>query len=167
MNKIIFNIILALILILSQALFFNNINFLGSINPFIYIYFIAYYPIKNNRTLFIFYAFIFGLIIDIFSDTHAIHAAASLTIAFLRPYFLKLYFGMAYEHQVVKFNSIEIKQNLFYILSIIFIHHLILFSMEIFDISKISLIIKNTFKTAIFTFIAIYILFELIIKRAK
>ena len=96
MNKIIFNIILALILILSQALFFNNINFLGSINPFIYIYFIAYYPIKNNRTLFIFYAFIFGLIIDIFSDTHAIHAAASLTIAFLRPYFLKLYFGMAY-----------------------------------------------------------------------
>ena len=167
MNKIIFNIILALILILSQALFFNNINFLGSINPFIYIYFIAYYPIKNNRTLFIFYAFIFGLIIDVFSDTHAIHAAASLTIAFLRPYFLKLYFGMAYEHQVVKFNSIEIKQNLFYILSIILIHHLILFSMEIFDISKISLVIKNTFKTAIFTFIAIYILFELIIKRAK
>ena len=111
MNKIIFNIILALILILSQALFFNNINFLGSINPFIYIFFITYYPIKNNRTFFIFCAFIFGLTIDIFSDTHAIHAAASLTIAFLRPYFLKLYFGMAYEHQVVKFNSIEIKQN--------------------------------------------------------
>jgi hypothetical protein len=28
-------------------------------------------------------------------------------------------------------------------------------------------VIKNTFKTAIFTLIAIYILFELIIKRAK
>ena len=167
MNKIIFNIILALILILSQALFFNNINFLGSINPFIYIFFIAYFPLKNNRTFFIFCSFIFGLIIDIFSDTHAIHAAASLTIAFLRPYFLKLYFGMAYEHQVVKFNSIELKQNLFYLLSIILIHHLVLFSMEIFDISKISLVIKNTFNTAIFTFIAIYILFELIIKRAK
>ena len=33
--------------------------------------------------------------------------------------------------------------------------------------SKISLVIKNSFNTAIFTFIAIYILFELIIKRAK
>ena len=167
MNKFVFNIIAALILIFTQGLFFNNINFLGSINPFVYVFFIAYFPLKNNRTFFIFCAFIYGLIIDIFSDTHAIHAAASITIAFLRPYFLKLYFGMAYEHQVVKFNSIEIKQNLFYILSIILIHHLILFSMEIFDISKISLIIKNTFKTAIFTFIAIYILFELIIKRAK
>ncbi len=167
MNKVIFNIILALILILSQGLFFNNINFLGSINPFVYIFFIAYFPLKNNRIFFIFCAFIFGLMIDFFSDTHAIHAAASLTIAYLRPYFLKLYFGMAYEHQVVKFNSIELKQNLFYLLSIILIHHLILFSMEIFDISKISLVIKNTFNTAIFTFITVYILFELIIKRAK
>jgi len=167
MNKIVSNIILALILILSQGLFFNNINFLGSINPFIYIFFIAYFPLKNNRSFFIFCAFIFGLIIDVFSDTHAIHAAATLTIAFLRPYFLKLYFGMAYEHQVVKFNSIELRQNLFYLLSIILIHHLILFGMETFDISKISLVIKNTFKTAIFTLITIYILFELIIKRAK
>jgi len=167
MNKVIFNIILALILILSQGLFFNNINFLGSINPFVYIFFIAYFPLKNNRIFFIFCAFIFGLMIDFFSDTHAIHAAASLTIAYLRPYFLKLYFGMAYEHQVVKFNSIELKQNLFYLLSIILIHHLILFSMEIFDISKISLVIKNTFNTAIFTFITVYILFELIINRAK
>ncbi len=74
---------------------------------------------------------------------------------------------MAYEHQVVKFNSIELRQNLFYLLSIILIHHLILFGMEIFDISKISLVIKNTFNTAIFTLIAVYILFELIIKRAK
>ena len=105
MNKIIFHIILALILILSQALFFNNINFLGSINPFVYIFFIAYFPIKNNRTFFIFCAFIFGLMIDIFSDTHAIHAAATLIISFFRPNLLKLFFGIAYEHQVVKFNS--------------------------------------------------------------
>ena len=81
MNNLISNIFLALILIFGQALFFNNINFLGSINPLIYIYFIAYFPLKNNRTLFIFCAFIYGFIIDIFSDTHAIHAAATLTIA--------------------------------------------------------------------------------------
>ena len=167
MNKIVYNIVLALILILSQGLFFNNINLLGWINPFIYIFFIAYFPLKNNRSLFIFVAFLVGLIIDIFSDTHAIHAAASLTIAFLRPYFMKLYFGIAYEHQVIKFNSIELKQNLFYLLSIILIHHLILYSLEIFDVYKILLVIKNAFSTSIFTFITIYILFELILKRTK
>ena len=167
MNNLISNIFLALILIFGQALFFNNINFLGSINPLIYIYFIAYFPLKNNRTLFIFCAFIYGFIIDIFSDTHAIHAAATLTIAFFRPYLLKLFFGMAYEHQVVKFKSIELKQNLFYLISIILIHHFILFSLEIFDISKISLIFKNTSEVLISTFIGIYILYELLIHRAK
>ena len=167
MNKIFSNIILAIILIITQGLFFNNINLLGSINPFIYIFFIAYFPLKNNRTFFIFSAFVYGLIIDVFSDTHAIHAAATLTISFLRPNLLKIFFGAAYEHQVVKFNSIELKQNLFYLMSIIFIHHFILFGLEVFDISKISLILKNTFESVIFTFIAIYILFELIINRER
>ena len=167
MNKLVSNIIIALILVFAQGLFFNNINFLGSINPFVYVFFIAYYPIKNNRTFFIICAFIYGLIIDIFSDTHAIHAAATLIISYLRPNLLKLFFGIAYEHQVVKFNSIELKQNLLYLLTIVFIHHLILFSLEIFDISKISLILKNTFGNTIFTFTVIYILFELIINRKK
>ena len=167
MNKLVSNITIALILIFTQGLFFNNINFLGSINPFVYVFFIAYYPIKNNRTFFIICAFIYGLIIDIFSDTHAIHAAATLIISYLRPNLLKLFFGIAYEHQVVKFNSIELKQNLLYLLTIVFIHHLILFSLEIFDISKISLILKNTFGNTIFTFTVIYILFELIINRKK
>ena len=167
MNKLVSNITIALLLIFTQGLFFNNINFLGSINPFVYVFFIAYYPIKNNRTFFIICAFIYGLIIDIFSDTHAIHAAATLIISYLRPNLLKLFFGIAYEHQVVKFNSIELKQNLLYLLTIVFIHHLILFSLEIFDISKISLILKNTFGNTIFTFTVIYILFELIINRKK
>tara|TARA_B100001758_G_C18220105_1_gene509797 strand:+ start:382 stop:885 length:504 start_codon:yes stop_codon:yes gene_type:complete len=167
MNKLVSNIIIAFILIFTQGLFFNNINFLGSINPFVYVFFIAYFPIKNNRTFFIICAFIYGLIIDIFSDTHAIHASATLIISYLRPNLLKLFFGIAYEHQVVKFNSIELKQNLLYLLTIVFIHHLILFSLEIFDISKISLILKNTFGNTIFTFTAIYILFELIINRKK
>ena len=167
MNKFVSNIITALILIFAQGLFFNNINFLGSINPFVYVFFIAYFPLKNNRTFFIFCAFIYGLIIDIFSDTHAIHAAATLVISFLRPNLLKLFFGIAYEHQVVKFDSIDLKQNLLYLFSIIFIHHLILFGLEIFDISKISLILKNTFGSTIFTFVIIYILFELILNRKK
>lgn len=165
MSKIFSNIILAISLILVQGLFFNNVNFLGKINPFIYLFFIAYFPIKNNRTFFISCAFIFGIIIDIFSDTHAIHAAATLTVSFIRPSILKLFFGMAYEHQVIKFNSIELKQNIFYLSSIILIHHFILFGLEIFDTSKIIYILKNTVSSGILTFLTIYILYELIIKK--
>ena len=167
MNKIISNIILAITLILAQGLFFNNINFMGYINPFIYLFFIAYFPIKNNRTLFICFSFFYGLVIDVFSDTHAVHAAATLTVAFLRPNLLKLFFGMAYEHQVVRFNSIDLKQNIFYLISIILIHQVILFGLEIFDFSKISLILKYSLNNGIFTFISIFVLYELLINREK
>ena len=42
MNKLVSNITIALILIFTQGLFFNNINFLGSINPFVYVFFIVF-----------------------------------------------------------------------------------------------------------------------------
>ena len=98
MNKITRNILTALLLIIAQTIIFNNINLFGYLNPFIYIIFIIYYPIKNDRIFFIFISFIIGLLIDVFSDTLGLHAAASVTIAYLRPFILKISFGMAYIH---------------------------------------------------------------------
>ena len=100
MSNIFSNIIIAIFLIIIQGLFLNNVNFLEWLNPYIYLYFIIYFPLKSNRTLYITISFLYGLIIDFFSDMHAIHSAACLIIAYSRPYFLKLYFGMAYEHHV-------------------------------------------------------------------
>ena len=167
MNNIIYNLILGTCLILMQSLFLNNINFLEYLNPFIYIYFIIYYPIKNNRSVFIILAFIYGLLIDLFSDTHGIHAASTICIAYFRPYLLKLFFGMAYEHQVVKFNSLELKQNIFYLFSMIIIHHIILFSLEVFNISQANLIFNNIISNSIFTLISIYVLYEFLMKKSK
>ena len=167
MNNIIYNLILGTCLILMQSLFLNNINFLEYLNPFVYLYFIIYYPIKNNRLVFIILAFIYGLLIDLFSDTHGIHAASTLCIAYFRPYLLKLFFGMAYEHQVVKFNSLELKQNIFYLFSMIIIHHIILFSLEIFDLSKANIFFDNLISNSIFTFISIYVLYEFLMSKFK
>ena len=77
------------VLILLQVLLFSNINFLGYINPYIYILFIILYPVKNNRILFLFISFLMGLIIDIFMDSGGINATAALVVAFIRPAVLK------------------------------------------------------------------------------
>ncbi|MEO2057077.1 MAG: rod shape-determining protein MreD, partial [Flavobacteriaceae bacterium] len=111
MNNIIKNIISAIAFILIQCLILNNINFLNSINPLLYIYIIVYFPIINNRIIFILFSFLYGLSIDIFTDSAAVHAAACVTLAYFRPIFLKLIFGMTYIHQVVKFKNIDLKQN--------------------------------------------------------
>jgi len=152
MNSIIAtNTIRFILLLLVQVIVLNHINFLGYINPYVYVLFVILFPIKNNRMLFIFLSFLMGLAVDIFSDTGGIHAAASVTIAFLRPAALKFSFGAVYEHQSVKFNAIDAGQRLTYMTILIVIHHLILFFLEIFNFSKVILILKNTLFSCIFT----------------
>ena len=145
MNKIVSNILFSIFLIFFQAMFLNHINFLSFINPYLYIFLIIYFPLKTNRSIFILTAFLAGLVIDFFSDTHAIHAAACLCIAYFRTYYLKIFFGMAYQHQVVKFKHLEFKQNFFYLITMIFTHHLILFSLEVFSFAHLGIILKKPF----------------------
>lgn len=140
-----------LALVIFQVLILNHINFLGYINPYIYILFIALFPIKNNRMILIFLSFLLGLTIDLFQDTGGVHAAASVLIAYARPVILKSSFGTIYEHQSIKFNSVDFGSKLTYFTLLTAIHHLILFSLEIFSISKIILVLQKTLFSSIFT----------------
>jgi len=142
-----------IILVLVQVIVLNNINFLGFLNPYLYILFIILYPIKNNRSLFIFLSFLIGLTIDMFSDSGGIHAAACVTIAFLRPAALKFTFGALYDHQTVKFATAEFISILTYVTILSVIHHIILFSLEVFNTSEVILILKKAFFTSVFTII--------------
>lgn len=167
MNSLNINsIIRFVVLILAQVLIFNHINFAGTVNPYPYILFILLYPVNNNRVLFIFLSFMLGLIVDLFSDSGGVHAAACLTIAFVRPPVLKFAFGMIYEHQHIKFNNTEFGNRTIYFLILIIIHHLILFSLEIFNISNILLILKNTLFSSVFTLI-LCILISILFSRKQ
>ena len=136
-----------------QVSVLNHINFLGYINPYVYILFIMLFPIKNNRTLFIFLSFLLGLTIDIFSDSGGIHAAACVSIAYVRPIILKFSFGTVYEYQTIKFDTVEFSSKFIYIIIMTVIHHFILFSLEIFNISKVILTFQKTLFSSIFTII--------------
>lgn len=166
-NVITTNIVRFVVLVLAQALILNNINFLGYINPYIYILFIILFPIKNNRIIVIFLSFLLGLCVDFFLDSGGVHAAACVTIAYIRPLVLKFSFGMIYEHQSIKFSSTEFGQRLTYLAIMIFIHHLLLFSLEIFNASNILLILKKTLFSGIFTIILCLLITVLFSKKRK
>ena len=82
------------LLILTQVLIFNTLSFLGFINPLVYVIFFYWYPIKVNRAIFMLISFLLGFIIDIFSDTLALNALASLTVAYARPVIMRFCFGV-------------------------------------------------------------------------
>ena len=138
-------------LIILQVLILNHINFLGYINPYIYILFIALFPVKNNRIILMLLSFLLGLIIDLFLDTGGAHAAASVFIAYARPLVLKSSFGTIYEHQSIKFITIDFGSKLTYFTLLTVLHHFVLFFLEIFSISKILLVFQKTLFSSIFT----------------
>tara|TARA_R110002012_G_scaffold321809_1_gene551531 strand:+ start:32008 stop:32511 length:504 start_codon:yes stop_codon:yes gene_type:complete len=140
-----------IVLVLAQVLVLNNINFLGFINPYLYVIFILLFPINNNRLVFLMLSFALGLTIDIFSDSGGIHAAAALTITFIRPLVLKFCFGSVYEHNTIKFKNVDFGAKVIYFVILIVIHHFILFALEIFNLKDIILVLQKTLFSSIFT----------------
>jgi len=166
MNNIALNIVLRFVgLVLLQVIICSNINFLGYLNPYVYVIFMFLYPITNNRLLFIFLSFSIGLSIDIFLDSGGVHAAASVAIAYVRPLFLKFSFGAAYEYQAVKFSNTNFSQRVIYFLLLIVIHHAILFSLVVFDKNEGLMVVKQTLYSSVFTLIVCLLLTSLFSKK--
>lgn len=156
MGSVIFwNSLRFVVAILAQVLICNHINFLGYINPMIYIYFLFLFPFNANRSLFLILAFVLGLTVDMFSDSGGANAAACLIIAYIRPFVLRFAFGISYEYQSIKLENTAFGQRIVYISLIVFTHHFFLFLLEIFNISNIILILKNTVFFSIFTILII------------
>jgi len=166
MNNSVLKTILSFIgLILLQVIICSNINFLGDLNPYVYVIFILLYPVTKNRLLFIFLSFLLGFSIDIFLDSGGMHAAASVAIAYIRPLFLKFSFGAAFDYQSIKFSNTDFSQRLVYFLLLIVIHHFILFSLVLFDQNKIALILQQALYSSIFTLIICLLLTSLFSKK--
>ena len=154
-----------LVLLLAQVFLFNNIDFLGFINPYVYILFILLYPVNSNQLLFLLVSFFLGLSIDIFSDSGGIHAASCIVIAFLRPSILKFSFGVSYEYNNVKVSNTPFGSRLTYFFLLVIIHHLVLFNLEVFNMSHTLFVLKLTLFSSIFTTLVCMIFMILFSKK--
>lgn len=152
-------------LVLLQVLILCNVNFLGYINPYLYILFIVLLPVNLSQTKVLFLSFLLGLSIDFFQDSGGVHAAACLVIAYLRPLILRFSFGITYDHQTLKIPATAFGERFIYVLFMVFIHHFTLFLLEIFNVAHILLILKKTLYSGIFT--SLLILFTMILFRKK
>ncbi|MEM9648847.1 MAG: rod shape-determining protein MreD [Bacteroidota bacterium] len=141
------------LLVLTQVLIFNTLNFLGFINPLVYIIFFYWYPIKGNRALFMITAFFLGFMIDFFSDTLALHSLASLTVAYARPVIMRFCFGVNYEFQNFSFKNTTKVQRITFLGLLILLHQLVFFTFEVLSLSHFLLILKKVLATGVVTLI--------------
>ena len=167
MNKALYITSLFLFLLFLQVFLLNNILFLGYINPYLYVAFVIFYPLKKERYLFLFLSFLLGLSIDFFSDSGGINAFSLLFIAYLRLFLIRIIFKKT-EQDYLLFN---LDQEPFgkvfnYVISLVVIHHFILFSLANFSTQNFSSVIVNTLYSSIFTSV-LFFLGTYIIRKKK
>lgn len=162
MNSILFvNIFRFILLLAVQIVIFNNMNFLGYISPYPYILFIILFPVNGNKTGLLAAGFLLGLCMDMFSNSGGFHTAACVILAFYRPYLFKFAFGLSYEYQTIRLNDVLTPERFTFILFSVFIHHLILFSLEAFKFILILDILIRTLLSTVFTIIICIIIIYL------
>ncbi len=123
-------------LVLTQVLFLNQVQISGFVNPYIYILFILLLPLNAPRYVVLLGGFFVGLSVDIFSNTLGIHAFASVFIAFLRPLIVRA----ITDREEDRSDYPGLIQNgfswfLYYTALMVFLHHSVLFFIEVFTFS--------------------------------
>ena len=123
-----------ILLILLQVLLFNNIQFSGYVNPYVYIMFILLLPVEIPSWLLLIICFITGLIVDFFSGSPGLHTSATVVVGFVRPHVLRLISPKdGYEPgSDPSMLTYGFRWFFSYTLLIVLIHHTTLFYLEVF-----------------------------------
>lgn len=155
------------ILVLVQVLILNQFDILGYINPYVYPLLIILIPFNINSVQKLLLAFGLGICLDFFEDSGGIHAAATLIIAYLRPVLLRGVFGSSYDYQTLKFYDAAFKSRLLFVVLIVFIHHTVLFSLEIFSVNHLLYLFEKIIYSSVFSILLIMLILKLIQKDTK
>jgi rod shape-determining protein MreD len=133
-NSILRYTVFFIVLILLQVLFFNNIQFSGFVNPYVYIMLILLLPVEISSWILIIIAFFSGLIIDFFSGIPGTHAGASVAAGFVRPFVLRFISPRdGYESGAIpSMRAYGFRWFLIYTVLIVAVHHTVLFYFEVF-----------------------------------
>ncbi|MGQ1943629.1 rod shape-determining protein MreD [Ornithobacterium rhinotracheale] len=147
--------------ILLQVLIFNNINFWGYANPYIYILFILTLPSSTNRYALLLYAFTIGFAIDVFEHTGGVNAFATVLVAYLRNPLINLLSNQNVDELgTSKFANFSFLQWSVYIVVLILIQHLSIDLIESLQWHNFWLIVERSLIGTLISIIlsAIYIL---------
>jgi rod shape-determining protein MreD len=152
-NSVIRLSLIGILLILMQLLLFNNIQFSGFINPYIYIMVVLLLPSTIPSWLLLIISFLTGLIIDLFVGSPGMHASATLLAGFCRPYLLTIIAPRdGYESgSDLSMSAYGFRWFLVYTVIIVVIHHTALFYLEVFRFSGFFRTLLRVILSSVFT----------------
>lgn len=153
------NIVRFVLLILIQVFVLNNIRINGYINPYLYVLFILLLPFEIPGWLLLVSSFFLGFSIDMFVHTPGLHTAASVFMAFSRPAIIRLISGNKPIEQGMSPGVRDMGFNWFFVYAIllIFLHHLLLFYLEIFRFDEFFETLYRTGLSTVSTLVLVFV----------
>ena len=148
-----------LICVVVQTFFIHNIQLFGIVTPFFYLYAILKIPFDTKRSRVILCSFLLGLVIDCFSNTFGMHAAACAFIGFVRDPLLERFvdFKELPDRSVPCYRLLGFAKFFYYTFILVTIHHIILFSIDAFGFFQPFRLMVRIFSSMLLTSLLIFI----------
>ena len=158
---------LFILLIALQVLLFNNIQFSGFVNPYIYILFILLLPFETSSWSVLLLSFLTGLVMDFASGVPGLHTSATVLTGFLRPYVLNVISPHeGYEQgDLPGIKTYGFRWFITYVLILVLIHHFALFYIEVFRFDYFFRTLLRVLLSAGFTILFIILIQTIILRR--
>jgi rod shape-determining protein MreD len=127
-----------ILLMILQVLLFNNIQFSGYVNPYVYILFILLLPVEIPSWLLLILSFSTGIIMDFFVGSPGMHTFSTVLVGFIRPFVLRAISPRdGYEpNSAPSMLTYGFLWFLTYSLVIVLVHHTVLFYLEVFRLTE-------------------------------
>jgi len=155
------------IYLLLQTVFLHNVMLFNGAFCFIYVAILLLMPFATNTMTLLVMGFVIGFFVDMSYGVLGIHAAASVLLAYLRNWYIKrLEPNSGYEGGAEPFLS---KMGLAwfaqYTLPLIFLHHIVVFFVEVNNASLFFITLWKVVGSTVFTFLVMVLIQYIFYKR--
>lgn len=168
-NRLILNFLRFVGLLLLQVLVIDNIRLGYYVHPYVYVLFVFLLPFSIPNWQLLFSGFAMGLAVDLFCGTPGLNAAATVFMAFIRPFVIN---GMTRrkdinENDEPSLDNMGVSRFLVYSILLLLAHNLLLFMLETFSFRLIGVVLLQTLLSVFSSLILIFIILLLFKKNKK
>ncbi len=159
-NTLIRNILRFIALVVMQVLVFDNIRLGNYIHPYIYVLFIMLMPFDTPKWRLLVEGFAIGMLVDIFNGTPGLNAAATVFMAYMRPYIIGITTRKSDIEDKTAPSVTEMGLQWFslYGLLLLVLHNLFLFWLEAFSIRLFGRVLLEVLLSAPFSLFVIILI---------
>lgn len=168
-NRLIINILRFIGLLLLQVLIVDNIRLGYYVHPYVYVIFIFLLPFNTPKWQLLLSGFTMGFAVDLFCGTPGLNAAASVFMAFIRPFIINAMTRRKdiNEDDEPSFNNMGMLRFMIYATLLLIAHNIVLFLLETFSIRLFGIVIIQTLISVISSLLLIFLILLIFRKNHK